>query len=260
MSRFYASPSLDFSAVDASTSLLDFRERVRSGKHKYSLKRRSSNGTSLDTTLSSLAQSLRVSARYPSEVDEHERDADSLPSSKRICTTPVNIVRPSVLDLSPPPPPCDHSPPKMRPLGSPPKVIPLGDSLKQSDQSQIIQKNETEIQDATTNAAAAFAENPTPLTESIYQLRPNFQSPLLQNLVSTKPVPAADDIPEPPFRFVLPAYLPSPLPKSPYSSDNRQQPHEGFRGREEGSRKISVDMAVAPLSPSHGIFERANAA
>jgi hypothetical protein len=103
-----------------------------------------------------------------------------------------------------------------------------------------------------------------PATETYFQLRPDFASEWLHNILSDKHESGEQQeqqeqeedkdganadadavvIPKLPFQFVV---------------SSRQRPNQ-HHGENDGSPKVSTDMAVAPLPPARGKFERANAA
>jgi hypothetical protein len=144
-----------------------------------------------------------------------------------------------------------------------PTFLPLGDRLR-------IDGPDSSHRFASTMPSSPSGSASTKVPSSLldvyppsapYRIRPNFTSPWLQDLINDPSKkspqhqegsdeigdsPSADgDLGIPELPFAAPFYPPT-----------RQLEHQ----QEEGSNKVATDMAVAPLPPTLGNFERANAA
>ena len=254
------------------------RKRMRSGKHKYSVGNPKPESSGVDATVRAFAQSLKVNEIFSHDDDDRTADDNTVTTStvhdREAMSTPPPAKRTAIEgmdqhhgtyrpgDLSPPPTPgrnhaaarsyhssLDH-----------PTFLPMGDSqsLEVPGLSHRPLTTVPSLAPGSPKVPSSLLDNyPQPANVS-YRIRPNFASAWLQDLISEKagrqsqePKGGNSHIPGLPFA--------PPLFQQPRQIEHRvlrQHRHQ----EEEGSPKVAADMAVAPLPPTMGCFERANAA
>ena len=244
------------------------RKRMRSGKHKYSVgntKPESTDG--VDATVRAFAQSLKVNEIFSHDHDDRTADDNTVTTNtvhdREAMTTPPpakRTYRPG--ELSPPPTPgrnhavarsyhssLDH-----------PTFLPMGDrqNLEVPGLGHRPLTTMPSLAPGSPKVPSSLLDNyPQPANAS-YRIRPNFASAWLQDLINEKAgrqsqEPEADNSHIPGLPFAPPLFQ---QPRQIEHHVLRQHRHQ----EEEGSPKLAADMAVAPLPPTMGCFERANAA
>ena len=257
------------------------RKRMRSGKHKYSVgntKPESTDG--VDATVRAFAQSLKVNEIFSHDDDDraaddstatknivHNREAMATPPpAKRAATEGTDQHRRTSPhkpgELSPPPTPgrnhaaarsyhssMDH-----------PTFLPMGDRqrLEAPGLGHRPLTTMPSLVPGSPKVPSSLLDNYPQQANASYRIRPNFASAWLQDLINEK---AGRQSQEQELRK-------EHIPGLPFAPPLFQQPRQiehhvlrqNHQQEEEGSPKVAADMAVAPLPPTKGCFERANAA
>mmetsp|Transcript_1355 Transcript_1355/g.2820 ORF Transcript_1355/g.2820 Transcript_1355/m.2820 type:complete len:304 (-) Transcript_1355:59-970(-) len=280
--------SHDTSTASPTEGIQEIRKRMRSRQHKYAVLSNESRASSItgsiqsrervdSSLLSDFAQSMRMDGTCSADEGEQEKSgAQRIDNDTRnLCESPPEPKRRAIQLTPPPTPGRNHAAARARLYQVPfPRFLPrstvssdgpgsFDDELAAPDLDHGMSAASSGRKGGGTKVPSSLIES-YPATETSFQLRPGFASEWLQNILADKRelgeqhehqeqaeekdgVNAdADDvvIPELPFQFVV---------------SSRQRPNQ-HHGDNDGSPKVSADMAVAPLPPARGKFERANAA
>lgn len=309
MSLFYASPSEDnlnvcestspaygLDTADSSVGFLEgnhtqspteririIRKRMRSGKHKYSVRKPEST-VGVDATARAFAQSLKVNEIFSHDDDRaaaddntattntvHDREAMATPPpAKRAAIEGMDqhfsTYKPG--ELSPlPTPGRNHAAARSyhSSLDNPP-FLPMGD--RQGLEVPCLGHRSLTTDDMP-SVTARSPKVPSSLLDNypqqanasyMYRIRPNFASVWLRDLVNEKAERSKQDQ-EVGNANILGLPFAPPLFQQSRRIEHHVLPEHRQQEEEDGSPpKVAADMAVAPLPPTMGCFERANAA
>jgi hypothetical protein len=276
------------------------KHKYSAGKFDAGGNQESSFDGFVDATVSAFAQSLKMKEIFTFDNDQsgnsttsgtstgNDNDAIATanasnvatpPPAKRVAIEEVDGGR-RLGELSPPPTPGrNHAAARSYHSSSDhPTSLPLGDR-RRLEVADLVHSPSTLM---STLAPGSHKVPSSLLVDSyphahgsyMYRIRPNFASARLQDLINERAGKRAQDQEEVGSNAenpVLPSTAGSAhileLPFAPplYYLQSRQIEHANVlrhqhQQEEEGSPKVAVDMAVAPLPSTMGCFERANAA
>ena len=265
------------------------RKRMRSGKHKYSVgKLQSESSDGVDATVRAFAQSLKVNEIFSHDAndraaadnsDDNATNATNALHDREAMVTPPPAKRAAIEgavdeqlrggpgELSPPPTPGrNHDAARSYHISlDHPTFLPTGDrhrlevpGLDHRSSTTTTTPSMPSLATGSPKVPSSLLDNYPQQTNASYRIRPNFASAWLQDLIDENTGGQAqeqevDSAPIPGLPFAPPLFQQSRQVEHHVLRQHRQQ-------EEEGSPKVAADMAVAPLPPTMGCFERANAA